>query len=89
MPVCKITGTLTHPNGRAATGTFVEARKSDFTSQGRITNSPIRVRCNQQGEFELPVEQGEDFRITITELGIQITVTAPALATATLDSLTP
>ena len=89
MPVCRITGTLTRANGRPATGVIVEARKSTFVEQDRITSIPIRARCNQQGVFDLPVEQGEDFKITIIELGIQISITAPALATATLDSLTP
>mgnify|MGYP004318833001 CR=1 FL=1 len=89
MPVCKISGTLTYPDGKPAVGTYVEARKSNFPPAGRITNRPIRVRCNQQGVFDLPLEQAESFKLTIIELGIEVTITVPSSATATLDSLVP
>ena len=89
MPVCRISGTLTYPDGRPAAGASVEARKSTFPPAGRITSRPVSVRCNQQGVFDLPLEQAEVFRLIILDLGIEATITVPSSATATLDSLVP
>ena len=87
MSVCRLTDTLTRPNGAAAVGVEVTAQMANFTAPNRNTNEVLRAKTNQQGVFSLDLTQGASMRLVIRDLGIDVVVTIPATATTTLSVL--
>lgn len=90
LPVCRVTGTITNPQGKPAVCALVTMRvagTADVVAAG-ISTASVGVRTDDRGMFEIDAIQGLEIILTCEVLRYHRRVTVPAQSTIDFRSLT-